>query len=144
MRGVEARAGEAAAPLWQALAEFTAWPARLTLKANLLPSAVASFAARAEPLAEGLLLHAHAGSGVVRGHLGGDLTLARVGAMLEELHELAAQTRGNLVLPRCPPDWKRTLPVWGRPRPDAGLMRRVKEKLDPQRLFNPGRFVDGI
>ena len=24
------------------------------------------------------------------------------------------------------------------------LMRTVKEHLDPRRLFNPGRFVDGI
>ena len=35
-------------------------------------------------------------------------------------------------------------PVWGRPTPDRALMRQVKDKLDPGRLFNPGRFVDGI
>ena len=36
------------------------------------------------------------------------------------------------------------LPVWGRPRGDAWLMRQVKQALDPRRLFNPGRFVGGI
>jgi glycolate oxidase FAD binding subunit len=127
------------------MVEFTAWPtSQLTFKANLLPAAVASFCARAEALAEGILLQAHAGSGVVRGHLSGDLTLGGVQAMLEGLHQCAGEAQGNLVLVRCPPDWKRTLPVWGRPRTDTALMRRVKEKLDPKRLFNPGRFVDGI
>jgi hypothetical protein len=26
----------------------------------------------------------------------------------------------------------------------VGLMRTLKEKLDPKRLFNSGRFVDGL
>ena len=64
--------------------------------------------------------------------------------MLEGLMRQALAAQGNLVLPRCPPAWKAALPVWGRPRGDAWLMHRVKEKLDPRRLFNPGRFVDGI
>ena len=45
---------------------------------------------------------------------------------------------------RCPTAWKAVLPIWGLPRGDAWLMRTVKEKLDPRRLFNPGRFVEGI
>ena len=40
-------ADKAAEPLWSALVEFAAWPgARLTFKANLLPSAVAAFCRR--------------------------------------------------------------------------------------------------
>ena len=27
---------------------------------------------------------------------------------------------------------------------DAWLMRQVKDRMDPRRVFNPGRFVDGI
>jgi FAD/FMN-containing dehydrogenase len=30
--------------------------------------------------------------------------------------------------------------VWGAPRGDAWLMRRVKDSLDPRGLFNPGRM----
>jgi glycolate oxidase FAD binding subunit len=63
--------------------------------------------------------------------------------MLTPLRETATAAQGNLVLLRCPTAWKATLPVWGEPRDDAWLMRTVKEKLDPRRLFNPGRFVAG-
>jgi glycolate oxidase FAD binding subunit len=157
--GLEARAGAAADPLWTVLAGWSSLAdARLTFKANLLPSAVAPFcrqaAARAAVAACGrprdgdsgssLLLHAHAGAGIVRGHLTGDLTLDEARAMLKEFSASAERAQGNLVLPRCPVEWKRSLPIWGAPRGDLWLMRRVKEQLDPRRLFNPGRFVDGI
>jgi glycolate oxidase FAD binding subunit len=139
-------AGAATDPLWQGFAEFTDRPdAVLGFKANLLPHAVADFCLKAAAFPEGVLLQAHAGSGIVRGHLGaGGLTLERVQAMLKELADAAGAARGNLVLPRCPPEWKRSLPVWGAPRGDLGLMRKVKEQLDPRGLFNPGRFVGGI
>jgi glycolate oxidase FAD binding subunit len=130
--------------LWKALVELTARPAALTFKANLLPSAVADFCRAADELPEGLLLHAQAGSGIVRGHAADGLTLERAQAMLKGLIERAVAAGGNLVLPRCPPPWKRRLPVWGVPRGDLGLMRQVKEHLDPRRLFNPGRFAGGI
>jgi glycolate oxidase FAD binding subunit len=143
--GVAARAGDASEPLWRTLVEFTAHPtARLTFKANLLPHTVASFCQRATTLSEPVLLHAHAGSGIVRGHLSGDLTLDRVAAMLKQLSDEAVRAEGNLVLPYCPSEWKCKLPVWGRARGDFWLMRQVKEKLDPRGLFNPGRFIDAI
>src|SRR5262249_16742152 len=88
IQGVEARAGAASQALWRTLAEFIAPPtATLTFKANLLPQAVASFCQLAAELSESIRLHAHAGSGIVRGHLGGDLTLERVAAMLKDLTE---------------------------------------------------------
>jgi glycolate oxidase FAD binding subunit len=144
IQGLEARAGAACEPLWRGLIEHTASGRRLTFKANLLPNAVAAFCRQADTLAESLRLHAHAGSGIVYGHLDGDLTLPRVAAMLKELTDAAVRSEGKLVLPRCPVEWKRELPVWGRERGDLWLMRQVKEKLDPQHLFNPGRFVAGI
>jgi len=138
-------AGAATEPLWDALVEFTDRPvATISFKANLLPSAVAGFCLAAAAFPESMHLHAHAGSGIVRGHLDGSLTLERVQAMLKELATLAASARGNLVIPRCPTPWKRSLPIWGAPRGDAWLMRKVKQQLDPRGLFNPGRFVDGI
>ncbi len=160
IQGWEARAGDASEALSRALIEFTLSGGRqppesplggltppaqgVSFKANLLPHAVADFCRQAATLSEALRLHAHAGSGIVRGHLDGDLTLPRVAAMLKELTDAAVRAEGNLVVPRCPVEWKRELPVWGRERGDVWLMRQVKDKLDPHHLFNPGRFVEGI
>jgi glycolate oxidase FAD binding subunit len=140
--GVTVLAEKSAEPLWSALVEFAAWPgARLTFKANVLPSAVAAFCRQAADLGDGLLLQAHAGSGIVIGHAGADLTAERAAAMLKGRLATATAARGNLIVTRCPPAWKAALPVWGAPRGDAWLMRRVKDALDPRGLFNPGRFI---
>lgn len=139
---LEARIGSTADALWKALVEFAAWPeAQLTFKANLLPSDTAGFLAQAAGLPDGLRLQAHAGNGIVIGHADRTLTLERARAMLTMLQATAAAGHGNIVLIRCPTAWKATLPVWGAPRGDLGLMRAVRDKLDPKRRFNPGRFV---
>lgn len=135
----------AAEPLWTVLANLPlALSSPLTFKANLLPQATAAFCQQAAQRPEVRCLLAHAGNGIVVGHAAGDLTLERAQAMLQSLQASAVAARGNLVLLRCPPAWKKTLPVWGAPRGDVWLMREIKNKLDPHRRFNPGRFVDGI
>ena len=160
VEGLEARAGAAGDPLWQALVDFSLSGGRkptertlsgltptaqgFSFKANLLPSAAAALCLQAAAMPEAIRLHAHAGSGIVYGHLDGDLTLPRASAMLNELAETAVRAEGNLVLPRCPIEWKRALPVWGRERGDSWLMRQVKDKMDPHCVFNPGRFAAGI
>jgi glycolate oxidase FAD binding subunit len=142
---LEARVSCAAASLWRALTEFPALAdGLLTFKAVVLPSATAAFCAFAAALPDGLLLQAHAGNGVVLGHAGPDLTMERATAMLKLLRELAGASGGHVTVLRCPPAWKDAAFVWGPPRGDVWLMRRVKEQLDPRRLFNPGRFVAGI
>jgi len=131
--------------IWTGLADFPlASGEPLTFKANLLPRATAAFCRQAAGMPEVESLQAEAGNGIVVGHVAPGLTLDRAGAMLTTLLETAAAADGNLVLLRCPPHWKSKLRVWGRPRRDFGLMRAIKEKLDPRAIFNPGRFVDGI
>ncbi len=139
--GLEGRGGAASDALWQALVELTMPPAAaLSFKANLLPSAVAAFCCEAAKTDE-VLLQAHAGSGIVRGHFLHAPSLESIQAVLHVLHQHAAAAHGNVVLPRCPVEWKQQLPVWGRERGDHWLMREVKQRLDPRGLFNPGRFV---
>ena len=113
--------------------------AQVGFKATLLPAAVSAFCKRASDLPDVRLL-AHAGSGVVHGRLPGPLTLEAVQEMLQGLRPVAEAARGSLILPRCPTAWKKTLAVWGPPRADGGLSRRIKEQFDPRGLFNPGRF----
>jgi glycolate oxidase FAD binding subunit len=89
-------------------------------------------------------------SGPIRGHAGtavlwvagGDGTVL-AGAITAARERLTARG-GSLVLVKAPPELKRAVDVWG-PAGDAlGLMRRVKERFDPDRRLSPGRFVGGI
>jgi glycolate dehydrogenase FAD-binding subunit len=130
--------------LMAALRDFPLSPdAALSFKANMVPSAVADFCARALESSSAPLLQAHAGNGIVIGHIR-DLSLEQAKSMIERLSALAAAANGNLIVTRCPADWKAVLPIWGRSTGDRVLMKAVKAKLDPDHIFNPGRYVDGI
>jgi glycolate oxidase FAD binding subunit len=113
-------------------------------KANLLPSEVAGFLAFADSLQPRPMLLANAGNGIVRGHFDQTISREQAESAIAKLTAAALAAKGNLVVTRCPGDWKPTLPVWGHPRADWDLMRTIKAKLDPGNLFNPGRFVGGI
>jgi glycolate oxidase FAD binding subunit len=57
------------------------------------------------------------------------------------LSEIGAQ----VMLEWCPTEVKRIAGgVWGPPREDFALMRRVKNVFDPQNVLSPGRFAGGI
>jgi glycolate oxidase FAD binding subunit len=66
-----------------------------------------------------------------------------VGAITQARERLAARG-GSLVLVKASPELKRAVDVWGPPGDAIGLMRRVKERFDPDRRLSPGRFVGGI
>ncbi len=141
---MEARVGFTAEPLWQALTEWSLAPgANVSVKATMLPSAVASFCQKVAIEMDVFSLRAHAGNGIVVGQAS-NLTCAKAAALLSNWREYARAGKGSVVVTRCPPAWKQTLSVWGSAPPDAWLMREIKKKFDPGNLFNPGRFVDGI
>jgi len=100
-------------------------------------------AARAAGIDAAFILRA--GNGILYTHLPGDAIKA--GGLVEligRLTEESAKNDGNLVVESCPPDIKEKVDVWGRPREDRLVMRRLKEKMDPRGVLNPGRFVGGI
>ncbi|HLJ11784.1 MAG TPA: FAD-binding oxidoreductase [Planctomycetaceae bacterium] len=126
-----------ATKLWFSLAEFQV-PSDdpLTFKANLLPSRTVEFMNEAER--HGCAVQAHAGSGIVIGHLPDELTEPRQAAeVLASLRELARKCRGNVIVVHCDESWKTTLPVFGDPEPAWPLMRKLKHELDPRNLLNP-------
>ncbi len=138
----DCRVGFPAGPLWRGLTEFgLPQEAMLSFKANLLPHATADFCRLAMTQTPELLLQAHAGNGIVLGHLAAETTVTQAAGWLATLRAAAVAASGNLVITRCPAEWKRELPIWGEPRGDHWLMRRVREALDPRDMFNPGRFV---
>ncbi len=130
--------------LWPALRDFQLRPkAKLSFKGNLAPGGLPEFCRQAAMRAPAPLLQAHAGNGIVHGHIE-DLTLDQARSLLEKLGTLAAAGKGNLIVTRCPAEWKSHLPIWGHSAGDRILMKAIKAKFDPGNIFNPGRFVDGI
>ncbi|MFH1124557.1 MAG: FAD-binding oxidoreductase [Pseudomonadota bacterium] len=95
-----------------------------------------------------LALFCHAGSGVSLIHC---LVAAeeagledRTVSYLTGLLEKCTEHGGNMVLERASSGLKGRLPVWGAPRGDLVVMRRMKKQIDPLGLFCPGRFIGGI
>lgn len=141
--GLDTRVGFAAESLWRALTELTLpTDAAVSFKATLLPHALPDFCRQAAASLPDVLLQARAGNGIVLGHLSGSFDTTQVAGWLAPLRQAAVAAEGNLTITRCPAAWKRELPVWGEPRGDLWLMRRVRDALDPRRLFNPGRFLE--
>jgi glycolate dehydrogenase FAD-binding subunit len=130
------------------LAETSVWSAyRLTFRANLLPSAVSRFVLAARESPDMAVLHAQAGNGIVTGHFRDPTDKDDATRLISKLRAEAMAVQGNLILICCPDEWKAGLGVWGdwaTSRGDWELMRRVKRQLDPQNVFNPGRFAGGI
>jgi glycolate oxidase FAD binding subunit len=127
-------------PLWSALTELQAADlGPVSFEATLRPSSVVRYFAAIDP--GRWAFHAHAGNGIVRGHALGEWTEAEADSAIARLRAAAVDEGGALTLPRCPTAWKARLRVWGDPRPDWDLARRVKQALDPKGLMNPGRFV---
>ncbi|HEX3146611.1 MAG TPA: FAD-binding oxidoreductase [Gemmataceae bacterium] len=119
-------------------------PGGLTFKANMVPAATAQFFRKADGLDPRPALIAHAGNGIVIGRWPEEVGAERAKQLLDTLIGWTQPVGGNVVVLRCPSAWKTVVSVWGRSTPDRLLMRAVKDKMDPGRVFNPGRFVDGI
>ena len=68
----------------------------------------------------------------------------RVAAAISRVRELSRQLGGSTVVEHCPLSVKRGIDVWGETTEAIAIMRRIKEKFDPGRVLNPGRFVGGI
>lgn len=126
--------------LLERLASWTEQPeSSLVFKANVLPSRVVDFMAGIELLFPETRAGAHAGNGIVWGSIG-IREWEEVQLPLASLRRMASADGGNLVLPRCPTAWKQRLAVWGDPPSAWHLMKRLKRKLDPRDILNPGRL----
>ncbi len=126
--------------LYGALVEYeAASDDPLTFTATLPPSRVAEFLAVANE--SEIALQAHAGNGVVIGHLPDRFADPRAAATLLDPLRLHAERHGGaLVILSCDPEWRRELPVFGASRRDAVLMKGIKAALDPHNLLSPGRM----
>jgi glycolate oxidase FAD binding subunit len=142
--------GEAdATEFWRAYRDGETSPqAEFILRLSAPPSDLNSLIADANRALPPARLRAHGANGVVRLH--GDASWLDGPKIEERLRELAemrrmAQARGGqMLILRAPDEIKNRIDVWGEVGPAESLMRALKEKFDPHRILNPGRFVAGI
>jgi glycolate oxidase FAD binding subunit len=88
----------------------------------------------------------HAGNGILTTYILSDMIVRpdQVVGLISAFTAEAVRHGGNLVVESCPGELKAKISVWGQPRSDNALMRRLKEEVDPVEVLNPGRFVGGI
>jgi glycolate oxidase FAD binding subunit len=134
---------------WQALdgalEASAAESAALTVKASLFPAQVVSWLGELTGLAAAMSVaaryRAHAGHGIVYARLSG--TADALASAVERLRATASAGRGSLVVSDAPSELAAQLDVWG-PVAALDVMRRIKERFDPNATLNPGRFVGGL
>jgi glycolate oxidase FAD binding subunit len=68
----------------------------------------------------------------------------RIAATISRVRDLSRRLGGSTVVEHCPLSVKKEIDVWGETTETIDIMRRIKEKFDPARILNPGRFVGGI
>jgi len=124
--------------------------APVILKTNVVISkqmeVLGAYEAMARAAGIGCAFMGHAGNGIVTSHIL-DYDEANTGPLVELIGRFTAEAvkyEGNLVLEAGPRELKEKVNVWGQPRSDEGVMRRLKETVDPLGVLNPGRFVGGI
>ncbi len=133
---------ESARALWRDLAEFPALPdATLVLKATVLPSRVAEYAALLTEFDPEVSIQAHAGNGIVLARFASfdaaDVSRVLVG----RLQPAASLAGGHAVILSSTLAGLTRQAVWGAADADVAWMEKVKRQFDPKGLLNPGRFV---
>ena len=90
-------------------------------------------------LGAGVAVRGSAGTGV----LYAGVPVESAPAEVERLRATAVRAGGHAVVLTAPQPVRETVDMWG-PVAGLALMRRVKDRFDPEHRFAPGRFVGGI
>lgn len=115
--------------------------AALLIRVSLPRTGLADYIRRLTKLPAGGRLRASVGNGILEIGYPDILAVEFAEAIAPALVDSAEVCGGNVEIGRCKPDLKKSRPIWGRPPADLALQKAVKRALDPQNLFNPGRFV---
>lgn len=126
-------------------------PAAATLKVNILPGQFSEFVKAAggiagqHELSSAALLRA---AGVLYLALvpssQDEGALKRLAKACSEIFSAAHRAGGSAMIEFCSTALKREVGVWGPPRADLALMRKLKNEFDPRGILSPGRFYGEI
>lgn len=115
------------------------------VKIGLVPTRLGSAFARAQELADlyglGCLMSAQA-IGILFVAFEGEPS--KLEAVISDLRRTVIGYGGHLVIQRANRELRERVGVWGPEPPSVGLMRKLKQELDPDGILNPGRFVGGF
>lgn len=154
--GVAARAGGVArlwggavsdtAPDW--FGRFPCGPNDTALKICVPPAAlpVMCDAVAAAEADHGLAVALRgSAAGVLYAGVPAEAQASRVAGFIAALRLALAGCGGHLVVVHAPAQVRESVDMWGPVQPNAlQLMRRVKDRFDPERRLSPGRFAGGI
>ena len=143
--------GEDDRTFWIRVRDFAlASTASVILRSNVVISKLTETLGNYEKMAQAAgvdcALIGHAGNGILTSYIL-DYDAAKmdpVADLIGKFTDEAAKHEGNLMVESSPRDLKEKVSVWGRPRSDEVVMRRLKETVDPGGVLNPGRFVGGV
>ena len=110
----------------------------ITFQSSVPTSRCAEFATQAQSLVASL--QAQPAVGIVTGHLPANVSIDDATEIINQLRTLAVTVGGHLTLPRCPNQWRTALQPFGPSRPDWSLMRKIKQAMDPNNIFQRGRY----
>lgn len=142
--------GEAHARLWTHLRDFArielgrdenAAGLKITVPPGCVGEALAIVESCTNAAGPQCAVTAHAGNGVLYPFLSGEPK--QVVEAARQIQDRAGKL-GSAIVEWGPWAIKDQLALWGEPRPDWAIMRRLKQEFDPGDMLNPGRFVGGI
>jgi glycolate oxidase FAD binding subunit len=124
----------------------------ISMKSNFLISrcgeVIGSYEKIAKESGVDCALFCHSGSGALYSYVfagkGGRSKKEFLLGLTRGFSSAAVKNEGHLIVESCPPDIKKEIDVWGEPRGNYEIMRRLKKEIDPKGILNPGRFVGGI
>jgi glycolate oxidase FAD binding subunit len=143
---------ENAARLWRSLADF-AWDEAtrpiLGVRASATPSACPGLVESLESMAPdgmepAVVSHPAHGTVLACWYTNDALPDSAIAELATVARSATENAGGRLVVEHAPVGAKSLVDVWGEPAAPIALMKKFKERYDPQRLLNPGRFVGGL
>ncbi|MGI4792379.1 MAG: FAD-binding oxidoreductase [Janthinobacterium lividum] len=129
-----------------ALRDFALRDSPMTAEFHILSSQVGAFSRMLEWTANrsGFMAQVatDAALGLMTAHFAPHRETADWQVFYADLKDKADRCGGSFIITQMPQALRAAdVPVWSPLLPDFGLMARLKETLDPARMWNPGRFI---